>query len=352
MAETEKNKNKNKDKIWDRTFKTILLEHPTLFIALVNIVFKKNYKKNTKITNLNTETYNKDTSRVVFDTSFIINGITYHFECQYTNDGTMVFRMFEYDFHIALADAKRTNNLKEFNFPNSCVFYIVPKENMPETLEMKINFQDGSYNYKVPVIRLYDYDLDDIGKNGLFLFLPYEILRHIKNVTTKKHIENYKNEIIAVYTKITDILENAYKTGKITDNELLTLLELIKDTADYKLEKYPEIMKEVDHMLREDYEPKWKKELRREAQILGQQIGQDMAKDIAKDMAKDMANDIAKDMAQKKAMEEVILTLKTMKQVGIPAEDIRKVASERNIPLETVEKLLNPGVMKNDVLQV
>ncbi|MCX4327111.1 MAG: hypothetical protein OSJ45_07420 [Lachnospiraceae bacterium] len=36
---------------------------------------------------------NKDTSRAVFDTSFIINGITYHFECQYTNDGIMVFRM-------------------------------------------------------------------------------------------------------------------------------------------------------------------------------------------------------------------------------------------------------------------
>lgn len=344
----KKGQNKNKDKIWDRTFKTILLEHPALFVALVNIVFKKNYNKNVQITNLNTETYNKDTSRIIFDTSFIIEGIQYHFECQYTNDGTMVFRMFEYDFHIALAGAKRTNNFAEFNFPNSCVFYIVPNSNIPESLDMKINFQDGFYNYKVPVIRLYDYELDDIEKNGLFLLLPYEILRHIRNVTTEKNIKSYKEEIRKVYQKILDILENAFKTDKITDSELLTLLELIKGTADYKLEKYPQIMEEVDCMLREDYEPKWKKELRREAKKL--------AKEEAKKLVKEKAEKLAKEKVEKATKEaagnEAVLMLRTMKQIGIPAEDIKKVASERNIPENVVNKLLNSNETKEEVLQV
>lgn len=336
-------KGQNKDKIWDRTFKTILLEHPSLFIALVNIVFKKNYNKNIQIINLNTETYNKDTSRIIFDTSFIIEGIQYHFECQYTNDGTMVFRMFEYDFHIALADAKMTNNFTEFNFPNSGVFYIVPNNNIPKSLDMKINFQDGSYNYKVPVIRLCDYELDDIEKNELFLLLPYEILRHIRNVTTEKNIKNYKQEIRKVYQKILDILESAFKTDKITDGELLTLLELIKGTADYKLKKYPQIMEEVDDMLREDYEPKWKKELRREA------------KKVAKEMAKEAAEKAAKEAAGKAAKEaagnEAVLMLKTMKQIGIPAEDIRKVASERSIPENIVDELLNSNETKEEILK-
>ena len=350
-------KNKNKDKIWDRIFKTTLLTHPSLFVALVNLVFKKEYQKDVHITNLNTETYNKDNSKIIFDTSFIIDGITYHFECQYTNDGAMVFRMFEYDFHIALADAKRTNNFKEFTFPNSCVFYILPKESMPASLDMKINFQDGFYNYKVPVIRLYDYELEDIEQNGLYLFLPYEILRHIRHVTTGRNIKTYKTEITGVYKKITNILERAYKTDKITDDELLTLLELIKETADYELEAYPDIMKEVDHMLREDYEPKWKKELRREAkkeaqkevQIVIEKMEMQLkakamkeAKAEAMKEAKAEAMKEAKAEAMKEVQKEIILILKTMYKTGIPTDDIRKVASERNIPPELVDGLLNP----------
>ena len=235
----EKTDARPQDKIWDRVFKTMLQEHPALFVPLINVVFGKQYGRDVPITSINTESYNKDRSKIMSDIAFLIGDISYHFECQYSDDGTMAFRMFEYDFHIALTDARRTNKFTEFNFPRSCVFYIVPKDSMPKELEMTIRFQNGSHTYSVPTIRLYDYDLDKIEQNELFLFLPYEILRHVRNVTTEKHIAEYESDINIVYGKIIKIIRDAYNGGKISDDEVLTLMNLLKDTAEYKLKDYP-----------------------------------------------------------------------------------------------------------------
>lgn len=80
---------------------------------------------------------------------------------------------------------------------------------------MMVNFQNGSHTYNVSVIRMYDYDLDKIEQNELYLFLPYEILRHVRQVTTEKHVEEYTNEINSVYVRIIEILEKAYNDNRI-----------------------------------------------------------------------------------------------------------------------------------------
>ena len=93
-------------------------------------------------------------------------------------------------------------------------------------------------------------------------------------------------------------------------------------------------------MLREDYEPKWKKELRREAKKLVKEEAEKLAKEKVEKATKEAAGN------------EAVLMLRTMKQIGIPAEDIKKVASERNIPENVVDKLLNSSETKKEVLQV
>lgn len=120
----------------------MMQEQSALFIPLINLVFEKNYEHDVPIININTKAYNKDKSKIMSDISFLIGNKTYHFECQYSDDQKMAFRMFEYDFHIALMDVKMTNNFTNFNFIRSCFFYIVPKESMPDKLEMQINFEE------------------------------------------------------------------------------------------------------------------------------------------------------------------------------------------------------------------
>lgn len=62
-----------------------------------------------EVLSLNNEFYNADGGRVISDTSFQANNKLYHFECQFSNDPEMAFRMFEYDFHIDLSNAERKN---------------------------------------------------------------------------------------------------------------------------------------------------------------------------------------------------------------------------------------------------
>ena len=317
----EKTETKPQDKVWDRVFKTMLQEHPALFIPLINLVFKKQYGRNVPITSINTETYNKDRSKIMSDISFLIEGTAYHFECQYSDDKTMAFRMFEYDFHIALTDAKRTKNFTEFNFPRSCVFYIVPKESTPKELEMTVNFQNGSHTYNVPAIRLYDYDLDKIEQNELFLFLPYEILRHVRQVTTEKHIREYTNEINSVYVRIIEILEKAYNDNRIKKDETLTLINMLKDTADYKLKDYPKIWREVDDMLNRAYMPKWKIDLEQ----------------AIEENTKDVTNATEIDM------------LMLMKESGVSEKQIREVARKKKIPMKTVNGILGSDETKKAI---
>lgn len=313
------------DKVWDRVFKTMLQEHPALFVPLINMVFKKQYGRDVPITSMNTEGYNKDRSRIMSDISLLIENMAYHFECQYSDDRTMAFRMFEYDFHIALTDAKRTSNFTEFNFPKSCVFYIVPKERIPKELEMTVNFQNGSHVYNVPVIRLYDYDLDKIERNELFLFLPYEILRHVRRVTTKKHIEAYTDEINSVYGRMIEILKKAYNDGKIRDEEALTLINMLKDTAEYKLKDYVQIWKGVEDMLDTEYMPRWKIEL--------EQAKEENTKEVTKSVTKS----------------EAILAIEFMKQEGIPEASIRKFAKQKNISMKMVNDIMGSGSGKKTV---
>lgn len=326
----EKTETRLQDKVWDRIFKTMLQEHPALFVPLINMVFEKQYGRDVPITSLNTETYNKDRSKIMSDISFLVEDLTYHFECQYSDDKMMVFRMFEYDFHIALVEARRNQNFTEFNFPRSCVFYIVPKDSMPKDLEMTVHFQNGIHTYSVPVIRLYDYELDEIEQKDLFLFLPYEVLRHTRNVTTQKHLAEYEKDINNVYSKIIEIIRKAYGSNRINDEEMLTLLNMLKDTAEYKLKDYPQIWKGVDDMLNREYMPKWKIDL----------------EEALEKNEKEVTEKVTAKVTAKVTSATEIDMLKLMKENGIPEKQIRSIAMQKKISMKIVDEILGSNETK------
>lgn len=236
-----------KDNIWDRIFKTLLLQMPEMFLPLINEVFNETYDKTTKITLLNNEFYNKDGSKVISDTALMVNSMIYHFECQFSNDKEMAFRMFEYDFQIGLSDARRKKNINEFDFPRSCVVYITTNENNPKKLSMKVNFPNGSYLYEVSTIRVHDYSLESIDKKKLLIFLPYLALRYPQKLKNKKPptIE----EIKQFYQEMLNLLEAAYNENVIDIEECSAILEAMREAEQRVFKNFDEIKKEVDTMV-------------------------------------------------------------------------------------------------------
>ncbi len=304
------------DKIWDRTFKTIFQETPNLFLSLIQEVFHVTYKKE-DIVPLDSSLYNGDGDLVEADNVFSAKGVTYHFECQYTNDGTMAFRMWEYDVKLALRGYKLNENQIELNFPKSCVVYIARNGSYPaEGLKLKINFQDGQHIiFKVPVIRLQDYGLDVINQKKLWLFYPFMALQFVADLKGKKHLT--EQEVIDNYRKMISYIEAAYSNDEITIDEDTTLLEAIQETNQHTMRNYPTVMEGVNDMVSQTLELKHKQ--------------------IAREAAKEAAREAAKEATQKTELS----MLMEMKIEGVPKQAIIRIARRKNIPDEEVDKIFD-----------
>lgn len=264
---------------------------------------------------LDASLYNGDGDMVESDHVFRIHDVTYHFEFQYTNDGTMAFRMWEYDVKLALRDYKLNEKQMEFNFPRSCVVYIARNGNYPkENLELKINFQDGQHIvFKVPVIRLQDYGLDVINGKKLWLFYPFMALQFAADMKGKKHLS--EQEVLNNYREMIDHIESAYNSGEITIDEDATLLEAIQKTNRHTMKKHQEIMKGVEDMVSQTLELKHK------------QIRQEAAAEAAAEATK----------------ETELKMLLSMKIEGMPKQAIVRIAKRQNIPEEEVNRILEDG---------
>lgn len=249
MDQENKGQENKKDNIWDIMFKVILQNMPRMVLPLINEAFNEKYNMGAEIISLNNEFYNADGSKVVSDTSFLVDEMLYHFECQFSNDKEMAFRMFEYDFHIAMAGTKGEKKIDEFVFPKSCVVYITTNNNNPTKLNMKIIFPNGEFIYEVPTLRVHDYTFENISKKNLLIFLPYMALRFPQKLKNKK--PPTKEEIRQFYGEMISVLGNAYNDNVIEQWEYNLLLEMIKNVEERIFDDYPEIKKEVDPMVAE-----------------------------------------------------------------------------------------------------
>ncbi len=151
--------------IFDDVFRTMLQKMPQMAISLINEVFGKDYPENIKLKQGRNEFYTKD-GKVITDSHFQTEEKIYHLECQSTKDATMMFRMIEYDFSVALESVGRENETSRIYFPHSCVLYLRDTQG-PEEMKLELLMPDGQrVEYKVPVIYQQRYTKEIIEKKN------------------------------------------------------------------------------------------------------------------------------------------------------------------------------------------
>lgn len=168
--------------IFDDVYRTIVQKMTFLIIPAINEAFGTSYDMDTDVTKLRNE-HLEMAGKIITDSIFRIGGMLYHLECQSTVDGTMALRMFEYDAAIAIEDAYKGKAPCTVKFPLSAVIYLRPDKNAKDFLSMQVEFPDGqSLIYKVPVINVQKYSLDEIFNKWLWIFLPFYIMRYEKEI--------------------------------------------------------------------------------------------------------------------------------------------------------------------------
>ena len=235
--------------VFDSAFKTIVERMPELIIPVVNEIFKQNYSYNEKVTHLLTE-YQKGDKKIISDSVLEIKKCLYHIECQSTEDSTMSIRMIEYDFKIALDNAKKKDDTYEMYFPRSAVIYVRHSKSTPDTLKVKVIFPDGSKHiYSIPTMKIQQYDTDEIFEKDLLMALPFRIIKYEEDMPLIAKDPVKRQEFLDDYNDIINRLEKA-KMVSASDSLYKDLIVVMQKVADYVLRNYDDIRDEVDKKMK------------------------------------------------------------------------------------------------------
>ena len=233
------------EKIYDNIFKTMVTKNPHLLIPLINVAFDEKYDSNEKVVLLSDEHQtekidDKDDSEVVTDSYISIAGNNYHMECQSNPDGTIMFRMVEYDFHIALDDALK-NDSEIISFPRSAVLYLRHNKNTKDVMKLQIQFPgDQSVDYYVRIIKAKNYTKEDIIQKKLYFLVPYYIMR-VEDEPLQKVLDDYIDLLYAIRAD--------REKGFLIEYDLATIGKCLNKLVDVVYSKEPAIKEGVESVM-------------------------------------------------------------------------------------------------------
>lgn len=244
MAKDNNNENAH---IFDDVFRTIVQKMPSLLIAVINEVFNTSYSEDEDVIQLRNE-HKEVFGSITTDSIVKINDRIYHIECQSNNDLTMVIRMIEYDFSIALEAAFKNGRPYVIEFPESCVLYL-RNNNVPDKLEMEVRLPNGeSFTYDSKVVKVQDYSKDIIFRKKLLMFLPFYVLRYEETSDTIENDDEMLKALLLEYEEIRKSLDEVMKEKEKT-SLYTNLIKLIVRITDYIFEKSEKARKGVETIM-------------------------------------------------------------------------------------------------------
>ncbi|MBR1658487.1 MAG: hypothetical protein IJ697_08490 [Synergistaceae bacterium] len=269
--------------IYDDVFRTLLNDCSALIIPVINELFNENYSGNEFIEFrpnehfINQQDGNED--KRITDTYFIIHGLFkkgYHLECQSSDDGSLLVRIFEYDSQIALDEGVLENNTLRVKFPNSAVLFLRSSSVTPDRMNIVVEFPNGSFRYEIPAMKVQDYSLEQIFNKGLLFLLPFYIFSHQKHFREYERDESKLNSLLDEYKIISQRLDDLVKDGTISEYIKCTIHDMTGRVVEQLAKNYSGIREGVkDIMVGKilDYEAK---------DILKMGIAEGISKGIAK----------------------------------------------------------------------
>ena len=247
--ENKKKTKANTNTPYDDVHRTLLNDCPKLIIPVVNEMFQKKHSDNEKITLLNNQLFiNRQNGQQIdriTDTNLLIGSIHYHLECQSTTDGTIMFRVFEYDSQIALQSSQISQDKLTVNFPNTAVLYLRHNRNTPDKMTIEIRVPGAACSYLVPVMKVQNYSIEEIFAKNLLFLIPFHIFAFEQNFPEYEADEQKMQELTQEYGKIVERLNEYAKTGVIDEYTKSTIIDMSKKVLEHLAKKYANVKEEV-----------------------------------------------------------------------------------------------------------
>lgn len=238
---------------YDDVYRTLLNDCSTLIIPIVNEAFKRNHSKTEKIILRNNELFiteqNGKQQKIITDTNFTLGTIRYHLECQSTEDGTMLLRVFEYDSQLALQDSKIAEHTLTVHFPHTALLYLRHNRNTPDYMNVKIVVDGDCCSYKIPVMKVMNYNVDDIFEKELYFLIPFYIFTHEHNFKSYDSDKTKLQELLKVYEEMLVRLNRCVKEHKLTEYAKHTIIDMSKKVLEQIAAKYSNVKEGVGDLM-------------------------------------------------------------------------------------------------------
>ena len=242
---------------YDDVFRTLLMDCSKLFLPVLNETFGEHYTGREQIEFAPNEHFIRqeggDAVERITDSCFIVknedgtSSKKYHAEIQSTEDSRMLVRIFEYDAQIALDDGKVEGNTLTVNFPKSAVLYLRSTSNTPDEMTIRIKAPNGeALSYKIPVMKIQEYDVDELfGKKLLFL-LPFHLFRYEKDFDRYEKDEGKLQALKEKYISIMGRLEALQNNGIIDEFTRHAIIDMAKEVVRHLAAKHDRIREGVE----------------------------------------------------------------------------------------------------------
>ena len=183
-------------------------------------------------------------SKKFSDSCFKISGKYYHIECQSTEDDSILFRLADYNFRIAIDNAEnlkvivndtptiqiilphsgliKLRGISSASFPSSPLStssspttLSTSSEHCSSQMQIIYRFQDQMITMPVPVMNVQSYSADEIYSKGLFFLIPFYAIRYEKRL--RKILDTDDSEYDKIYSELQnffrEILDQTERKG-------------------------------------------------------------------------------------------------------------------------------------------
>ncbi len=259
MAEEQRDNPLYSDTAYDDAFRTMESRCDDLVIPFVNHMFGENYDSKAVIKRLRNEHYveheNESSEKRITDSHFEIisegKAKKYHLECEsqkYT--GEILVRIFEYGTQIAKDEVSGDTYKRTFVFPNSGLLLLKKTRDVPKFATIGIILPNGrEVTYQVPLVKMSDYDIDDIFSKKLYMLLPFYIFNYENELEDINSSEEKLEKMFSVYDEIYGRLDNELEQGNLSEISFHAIIRLIHKVA-YKFSmKCENVQKKVGDIM-------------------------------------------------------------------------------------------------------
>ncbi len=264
---------------YDDVFRTLLTDCTELMIPVVNEIFHTKYTGKETICLLQNEHFIKmpdgSEQERITDSSFeIISSETapiahpqknqlyggsdgcntaqrkrYHIECQSTEDGNRIVRMFEYDTQLALENREFTSNILTVQFPDLAIVLLRHTKNTPEEMTVKVLTPGGKVSYNVPVLKVKRYTIHELFEKKLFFLIPFHIFAYEKDFKELEENKKKLKQLEAEYASIRERLEIACQMGDLNRYAKAAILDMSRKVIEHLAVKYKNVAKGVSRTM-------------------------------------------------------------------------------------------------------